>query len=60
MLRKGYKKGLLLGYITNHFGKIIKEVIAPLSGNIICMKGVPPTNIDDALFSISPNESQDK
>ena len=49
------KKGDRLGYITNPFGTIIQEIFAPISGIIIYMKGVPPTNIDDTLFSISPN-----
>lgn len=48
---EGYK----LGYITNAFGETINEVFSPVSGTIIYMKGVPPTNIDDTLFSISPN-----
>lgn len=49
-------KGDQLGHITNLFGEVIKEVIAPISGIILYMKGVPPTNIDDTLFSISPSE----
>lgn len=48
-------KGDKLGYITNAFGEIIDEVFSPESGIIVYMKGVPPTNIDDTLFSISPN-----
>lgn len=48
-------KGDRLGYLTNLFGKVIQEVIAPVSGIILYMKGVPSTNIDDTLFSISPN-----
>jgi len=49
-------KGDRLGHITNLFGEVIQEVIAPISGIILYMKGVPPTNIDDTLFSISPSE----
>ena len=44
-----------LGYITNAFGEIIDEIFSPQQGTIIYMRGVPPTNIDDTLFSISPN-----
>ena len=49
------EKGDRLGHITNLFGDVIDEIFAPKSGVIIYMKGVPPTNIDDTLFSISPN-----
>lgn len=49
-------KGEKLGYITNEFGDIIENVYSTTSGIIIYMKGVPPTNIDDTLFSISPNK----
>lgn len=48
-------KGDKLGYVTNVFGEIIDEIFSPESGIILYMKGVPPTNIDDTLFSISPN-----
>ena len=51
-------KGDRLGKVTNSFGTIIQEVVAPVSGIILYMKGVPPTNIDDTLFSISPNEKK--
>ena len=49
------EKGDRLGYITNLFGDVIDEIFASESGIILYMKGVPPTNIDDTLFSISPN-----
>ncbi len=52
-------KGDRLGKITNSFGTIIQEVVAPVSGIILYMKGVPPTNVDDTLFSISPNEKKE-
>ena len=52
-------KGDRLGNITNLFGTVIQEVVAPVSGIILYMKGVPPTNIDDTLFSISPSEIED-
>lgn len=52
-------KGDRLGKITNSFGTIIQEVVAPVSGIILYMKGVPQTNVDDTLFSISPNEKKE-
>ena len=52
-------KGDRLGKITNSFGTIIQEVVAPVSGIILYMKGVPSTNVDDTLFSISPNEKKE-
>lgn len=48
--------GEKLGYITNEFGDIIENIYSTATGTIIYMKGVPPTNIDDTLFSISPNK----
>ena len=52
-------KGDRLGNITDLFGTVIQEVEAPVSGIILYMKGVPPTNIDDTLFSISPSVIKD-
>ena len=52
-------KGVRLGNITNSFGTTLQEVVAPVSGIILYMKGVPPTNVDDTLFSISPNEKKE-
>ena len=51
------KMGDRLGYITNPFGTVIQDVYSPVTGIILYMKGVPPTNIDDTLFSISPSQS---
>lgn len=48
------KEGQKLGYITDEFGKVIEEFYSNTSGTILYMKGVPPTNIDDTVFSISP------
>ena len=53
-------KGVRLGNITNSFGTTLQEVVAPVSGIILYMKGVPPTNVDDTLFSISPNEKKNE
>ena len=44
-----------LGFITDEFGEIIERYFATKSGTILYMKGTPPVNIDDTVFSISPN-----
>ena len=44
-----------LGFITDEFGKIIERYFATKSGTILYMKGTPPVNIGDTVFSISPN-----
>ena len=44
-----------LGFITDEFGKIIERYFASKSGTILYMKGTPPVNIGDTVFSISPN-----
>ena len=45
------KKGDSLGHITNPFGLVIQEIRAPVSGIILYMKGLPPTNIDDTFLA---------
>ena len=61
ILYSGYKAGdkVLknneLGFITDEFGKIIERYFASKSGTILYMKGTPPVNIGDTVFSISPN-----
>ena len=45
------KKGDSLGHITNPFGLVIQEIRARVSGIILNMKGLPPTNIDDTFFA---------
>ena len=61
ILYSGYKSGdkVLknneLGFITDEFGKIIERYFASKSGTILYMKGTPPVNIGDTVFSISPN-----
>tara|TARA_B100000963_G_C22633267_1_gene676138 strand:+ start:3790 stop:4827 length:1038 start_codon:yes stop_codon:yes gene_type:complete len=44
-----------LGFITDEFGEIIEKYFASKSGTILYMKGTPPVNIGDTVFSISPN-----
>ncbi len=44
-----------LGFITDEFGKIIERYFASKSGTILYMKGTPPVNVGDTVFSISPN-----
>ena len=61
ILYSGYKAGEKvlknneLGFITDEFGKIIERYFASKSGTILYMKGTPPVNIGDTVFSISPN-----
>ena len=61
ILYSGYKAGDKviknneLGFITDEFGKIIERYFASKSGTILYMKGTPPVNIGDTVFSISPN-----
>ena len=61
ILYSGYKAGEKvlknneLGFITDEFGKINERYFASKSGTILYMKGTPPVNIGDTVFSLSPN-----
>lgn len=46
------KKGQVLGYITNVFGKKLDEVRAPSSGIVLYKIGTPPANKGETLFCI--------
>lgn len=50
------EEGEKIGYITDEFGEITEEFYSNTSGIILYMKGVPATNIDDTVFSISPHQ----
>lgn len=45
-------KGQNLGYITDDFGKIRHQVIAPVSGTVLYKVGTPPVNAGETLFCI--------
>lgn len=47
------KKGDMIGYTTDEFGKTIKEYKAPASGVILYKISTPPVNVDDTLMCIS-------
>ena len=51
-------KNQIVGYITNEFGELTSEIVSPITGIILYMKGTPPTKIDDTLISVSPNDNQ--
>jgi len=45
-------KGQHLGYITDHFGKVLHQISAPVSGTILYKIGTPPVNEGETLFCI--------
>jgi predicted deacylase len=46
------KKGMLLGYVTDFFGKHLSDVIAPTDGVVLYMTNTPPVKKDEHLFNI--------
>lgn len=41
-----------IGYITDDFGKIIHQIIAPVNGIVLYKAGTPPVNTGETLFCI--------
>lgn len=48
-----FKKGAKLGFITDLFGNVIQEIMAPFDGFIIYVTITPPINNGEMLFSIA-------
>jgi predicted deacylase len=46
------EKGTQVGYITNHFGETIEEIVAPDSGIILMILSTPPINVNDDIIVI--------
>jgi len=45
-----------IGYITDVFGEVIAEYVAPVSGTILYKIGTPPVNVDDTLVCIGSSK----
>lgn len=46
------KKGMLLGYLTDLFGKRIAETRAPFDGLVLYILGTPPVSAGEPLVSL--------
>ncbi|MNX94654.1 Succinylglutamate desuccinylase / Aspartoacylase family protein [compost metagenome] len=50
------KKGAVLGWITDEFGKKLTEILSPKEGIILYKVGTPPVNPGETLFCIGFSE----
>lgn len=48
-----FAKGARLGFITDLFGNVIQEIIAPFDGLIIYLSVTPPISKGETLFSVA-------
>lgn len=46
------QKGQNLGYITDVFGNILEEILAPCDGIVLYKIGTPPVNVGETMFCI--------
>lgn len=54
------KKGEIVGFTTDEFGKRIEEYKSPKDGVILYMLATPPINIDDTVMCISALNEDEK
>lgn len=54
LVKRGYyvQKGMTIGYVTDWFGKIIQEAIAPSSGVVLYINAVPSMKKNDTIANI--------
>ncbi len=54
LVEKGHTvvKGMLMGYVTDFFGKKIFELRAPFSGEVLYILGTPPVSKDEPLAMV--------
>jgi hypothetical protein len=54
LTKMGYwvRKGEKVGYITDYFGNVVEELLAPFSGVILYIISTPPTNRGEPLYEV--------
>ena len=60
MVKRGYyvQKGMILGYVTDWFGKIIQQATAPSSGVVLYINAVPSMKKGDNIANIGVVEAK--